>query len=112
MDSPEMGHRSSILALTLVGTLCIGGTLQAQSSQNASTDKERQILEVQRQIESRNWTEANRLLAEAATRFPSDPGFENLHGVIAAQRGDFATAEKDFTDAVKRAHDQKESQIR
>jgi len=104
MDSPEMGHRSSILAVALrVGSFCIVGTLQAQSSQNAPPDKERQILEVQRQIESRNWTEANRLLAEAATRFPSDPGFENLHGVIAAQQGDFATAEKDFTDAVKRA---------
>ena len=103
VDFPEIGRRSSILVVALACAACIAGLPQAQPSQDVSADRERQIVEVQRQIESRNWTEANRLLAEAAMRFPSDPGFDNLRGVIAAQEGDFVTAEKYFRDAVKRA---------
>jgi tetratricopeptide (TPR) repeat protein len=103
VDFAQMSRGSSILALALAGSFCVSGNLQGQPSQDASTDRDRQILDVQRQIESRNWTAANSLLAEAATRFPSDPGFDNLRGVIAAQQGDFATAEKYFRNAVQRA---------
>jgi tetratricopeptide (TPR) repeat protein len=95
--------RSSMFAVVLAGSFCVAGTLQGQPSQDVSTDKEQEILAVQRQIESRNWAEANRLLTEAATRFPADPGFDNLRGVIAAQQGDYTTAERDFRDAVERA---------
>jgi tetratricopeptide (TPR) repeat protein len=102
VDLAEMIRRMVLLALALVSPVFLG-TLDARRSQDAPGDKEHCILEIQRQIENGNLPEANRLLADAATRFPSDPGFDNLRGVIAAQQGDFATAEKDFRDAVKRA---------
>jgi tetratricopeptide (TPR) repeat protein len=98
-----MRHRLSSLTLALVGSFCLTVTIQARSSQNAASEKDQQILEIQRQIENRNLTEANRLLAEATKHFPADPGLDNLRGVIAVQQGDYAAAEKGFSDAVKRS---------
>jgi len=99
----EMRHRLPSLTLALVGSFCLTVTIQARSSQHAASEKDQQILEIQRQIENRNLTEANRLLTEAAKRFPADPGLDNLRGVIAAQQDNYAAAEKDFSDAVRRA---------
>jgi tetratricopeptide (TPR) repeat protein len=93
----------AIIGLALSGSLCFAVHLHAGTNQEASGEKETLTLEIQRQIENRNLTEANRLLAEAAKRFPSDPGLHNLRGVVAAQQGDYAAAEKEFSDAVKRA---------
>jgi tetratricopeptide (TPR) repeat protein len=98
-----MCHCPSILVLALACSLCLSVITRAYPSQNATSEKEQQILEIQRQIEDRNLTEANRLLAEAAKHFPADPGLDNLRGVIAAQQGDYAAAEKGFSDAVKRS---------
>jgi tetratricopeptide (TPR) repeat protein len=99
----EMSSRSSVLALALTSAFCFAANLHSAARQDGSPDREGQILEIQRQIENDNLTEANRLLVEAAKRFPGDPGLDNLRGVIAAQQGDYAAAEKDFRDAVKRA---------
>lgn len=98
----EMCDHSIMVALVLAAPFFLNGTVQARAGQDTA-DKERRILAIQRQIEGGNLTEANRLLTEAATRFPSDPGLDNLHGVIAAQQGSYATAEKDFSDAVELA---------
>ncbi len=93
----------AFVALALAGFFYLAVGSNAHAAQNHAAEKEQQILEIQRQIENRNLTEATRLLAEAAKRFPADPGFDNLRGVIAAQQGDYAAAEKDFRNAVKRA---------
>ena len=44
--------------------------------------------------------QAQKLLAEAAREFPSDAGFENLRGVVAAQQGDYAEAQSNFSQAI------------
>jgi tetratricopeptide (TPR) repeat protein len=98
-----MNCRSTLLALALTGTFWFAANLRAGTSQDRSADREGHVLEIQRQIENHNLAEANRLLEETAKRFPGDAGLDNLRGVIAAQQGDYAAAEKDFSDAVKRA---------
>src|SRR5262249_32826066 len=61
------------------------------------------LLAIQAEIEGRHFAEADRLLAEAEARFPSDPGLANLRGVVAAQQGDYTAAELNFQEAVKHA---------
>jgi tetratricopeptide (TPR) repeat protein len=98
-----MNCRTPLLALVLTGSFWFAANLRAGTGQDGSGDREAQVLEIQRQIENHNLTEANRLVNEAAKRFPDDAGLDNLRGVIAAQQGDYTAAEKDFRDAVKRA---------
>ncbi|MBO0862033.1 MAG: tetratricopeptide repeat protein [Chloracidobacterium sp.] len=45
---------------------------------------------------------ARRLLNEAMKRFPADAGFDNLLGIIEAQEGNYAAAERSFNQAVAR----------
>jgi len=99
----EMKYRAPIASLALAVGVWLAGNLSARPRQDSRADREGQVLEIQRQIENHNLTEANRLIDEAAKRFPSDAGLDNLRGVIAAQQGDYTAAEKDFRDAVKRA---------
>ena len=98
-----MNCRPVLLGLALTGSFWFAANLRAAGGQDGSADREGQVLEIQRQIENGNFTEANRLLDEAAKRFPGDAGLDNLRGVIAAQQGDYTAAEQDFRDAVKRA---------
>src|SRR4029077_1126691 len=98
-----MNCRPPLLVLALTGSFWFTVNLRADRGQDGSIDREGQILKIQRQIEDHNLAEANRLLDEAAKRFPGDAGLDNLRGVIAAQQGDYTAAEKDFRDAVKRA---------
>jgi tetratricopeptide (TPR) repeat protein len=98
-----MKYYSPILTLAAVGSFWFAASVHARTGQDASADREGQILEIQRQIEQRNLPEANRLLDGAAKRFPDDPGLCNLRGVIAVQQGDYDAAEREFRNAVKRA---------
>src|SRR5580765_1595835 len=98
-----MNYCTPILALAAAGSFWFAAGIDARTGQDASVDREGQILEIQLQIEQRNLPEANRLLDGAAKRFPDDPGLYNLRGVIAAQQGDYDAAERDFREAVKRA---------
>ena len=74
----------------------------AYSEQAAQGDRDQRILSIQQLIERRDLTEARRLLAESAKRFPGDAGFENLSGVIEAQDGNYAAAETSFRRAIQR----------
>jgi tetratricopeptide (TPR) repeat protein len=89
--------------IPILAILAFAFAMRAYPSQNVAPGKDHQILEIQRQIENHDLAEANRLLAEAAKRFPADPGLDNLRGVIAAQQGNYAAAQKNFEDAVRRA---------
>jgi tetratricopeptide (TPR) repeat protein len=60
-------------------------------------------LRIQQLIQEHNLEEARRQLVEAAQQYPSDPGFDNLLGIIEAQEGDYAGAEKSFRQAIARA---------
>lgn len=59
------------------------------------------LLAIQQHIENGDLGGADTLLAQAVARYPSDGGIENLRGVLAAQQGDTASAEKYFSQAIR-----------
>ncbi|HEY8460698.1 MAG TPA: tetratricopeptide repeat protein [Blastocatellia bacterium] len=65
-------------------------------------ERERRILEIQRLFGQGDLVGARKLLDEAAKRFPADAGLDNLQGVIEAQEGNYAAAERSFRRAVTR----------
>lgn len=68
----------------------------------ADHEREQEVLRIQQFIEQHNLEQAALLLAEASKRFPRDAGFDNLRGIVEAQKGDFAGAEASFQEAVAR----------
>jgi len=72
------------------------------SQQAREKERERRILEIQRLFTQGDLAGARKLLDEASKRFPADPGLDNLHGVIEAQEGNYAAAERSFRRAVAR----------
>jgi tetratricopeptide (TPR) repeat protein len=46
---------------------------------------------------------AARLLDETAKQFPADSGIDNLRGIVAAQQGNYTSAESYFTQAIHRS---------
>jgi tetratricopeptide (TPR) repeat protein len=72
-------------------------------AQRHAGSREQKILQIQDLIENHNLAGAAALLAEAKGEFPSDEGFENLRGIVEAQQGDYAAAEKSFSEAIHRS---------
>jgi tetratricopeptide (TPR) repeat protein len=70
--------------------------------QSGGSLREETILKIQGLIENRDVVQAQKLLAEADRQFPSDAGFDNLRGVVAAQQGDYPTAQSSFNRAIAR----------
>jgi|CZKL01.1.fsa_nt_gi tetratricopeptide (TPR) repeat protein len=61
---------------------------------------EQTILEIQKQIETGNFTGARNLIAAAAHKYPHDGGVENLRGVVEIEQGNTAAASQAFSDAI------------
>jgi tetratricopeptide (TPR) repeat protein len=59
------------------------------------------LLVIQQHIESGDLSGANTLLDQAARQYPSDGGVENLRGVLEAQQGNTAAAERYFSQAIR-----------
>ncbi len=100
---PRIGaspFRAATLRLLVV--LCLIPQSQVLSQQAQEKERERRILEIQRSISQGDLAGARKLLEEASKRFPADAGLDNLQGVIEAQEGDYAAAERDFRRAVIR----------
>ena len=74
----------------------------AFSQQAREKERERRILEIQRLFTQGDLAGARKLLDQASKRFPADAGLDNLHGVIEAQEGNYAAAERSFRRAVAR----------
>jgi tetratricopeptide (TPR) repeat protein len=74
----------------------------ASSIQNHTNERDEIILRIQQLIEDHNLAEASRELVEAEKQYPEDAGLDNLRGIVEAQQGDYATAEKSFSQALKR----------
>ena len=72
----------------------------AAAQQNTSAYQSA-LLAIQQHIESGDLSGANTLLTQAVAKYPSDGGIENLRGVLAAQQGDTAAAERYFSQAVR-----------
>ena len=95
-----MRWRSPISAACLTVLFCLAFLT---SSYSESSEREQKILRIQQSIEQQNLEQAQRLLTEAARQFPADAGFDNLQGIVDAQKGDFPQAEANFQEAVKRS---------
>jgi tetratricopeptide (TPR) repeat protein len=92
----RQGWRNPAVALVFL----LGGTPLLAAQQHQSP-REGEILQIQRLIEERNLADAEKWLNRAASKFPADPGFDNLRGVIEAQRGNHEAAARSFRRAVR-----------
>ncbi len=68
----------------------------------AQAAREQAILQVQERLQANDATGARAALAQARQRYPADAGLDNLQGIIEAQAGNYAAAEKAFTQALAR----------
>jgi len=89
-----------IPAVALAALFCATYLLAGQDNRSA---RDRRILQIQHLIEEHNLGDAEKLLNEAAKQFPADAGFDNLRGIIQAQQGNSAAAERSFSRAIQRS---------
>jgi tetratricopeptide (TPR) repeat protein len=92
--------RSVIFALFF--TLLWSIPAPAFSRQAGEKERERRILEIQRLFGQGDMAGGRKLLDEATKLFPADAGLDNLQGIIEAQEGNYAAAERSFKRAVTR----------
>jgi len=91
------------LAIVLISlALCFIPQSHIFSQQARDKEREQRILEIQRLFGQGDLAGARKLLDEALKRFPTDAGFDNLQGVVEAQEGNYAAAERGFRRAVSR----------
>ena len=94
--------RRPIPALALTVFLCATHFGFASSKQNHTSERDQKILQIQQLIQDHDLEEASREILEAAKQYPSDAGFDNLLGIVAAQQGNYTAAEMSFHQALKR----------
>ncbi len=68
----------------------------------AQSAREQAILQIQEKLQANDAAAARVALAQARKRYPTDAGLDNLLGIIEAQAGNYAAAEKAFTTALVR----------
>src|SRR5262245_669335 len=104
-DSCRLRGCSSSRRAVIVPVLLILGLLlsgKANSQQPRDNGKEQRILQVQQLFTQGDLAGPRRLLNEAMKQFPADAGLDNLLGIIEAQEGNYAAAERSFSRAVSR----------
>src|SRR2546430_12500553 len=74
----------------------------ASSRLSHTSERDKKILQIKQLIQDHDLEEARREILEAAKQYPSDAGFDNLLGIVAAQQGNYTAAEKSFYQALKR----------
>ncbi len=98
-----MRLRRPIPVVALIVFQCAMNFGLASPQQKHTSERDEIILRIQRLIEDHNLAAASRQIVEAAKQYPADAGLDNLWGVVEAQQGDYAAAEKSFSQALKRA---------
>src|SRR3989441_468331 len=97
-----MRFRWPIPAVTLCISLGAAHFGPAYPKQDYSTERDQKILQIQQLIQDHDLAEASRKILEAAKQYPADAGLDNLRGIVEAQQGNYAAAEKSFSRALKR----------
>ena len=97
-----MRFRRPIPAVTLCISLCAVHFALAHPKQDHSTERDQKILQIQQLIQDHDLAEASHKILEAAKQYPADAGLDNLRGIVEAQQGNYAAAEKSFSRALKR----------
>jgi len=93
-------RRTAIVSVLLA--LCLAPQGQVFSQQPREKERERRILQIQQSFAQGDLAGARKLLDEASKQFPADAGLDNLRGIIEAQEGNYAAAERSFSRAVAR----------
>lgn len=78
-----------------------GGNPSIDAAQQQASTYERNVQEIQKQIESGNLEQARGLIVAAEGRFPHNGGLENLLGVVEIQEGYTAEAIRAFQAAIR-----------
>src|SRR5260370_10146772 len=73
------------------------------SGQKRPTQQEHEILQIQQLIEQHDLEKARLQLNEAVKRHRADEGFDNLLGIVEAQKGNYFAAEASFRKAITKA---------
>jgi tetratricopeptide (TPR) repeat protein len=95
----SLRRAATVLSLLV---LCLIPRDQAFPRQSREKEREQRILQIQQLFGQGDLAEARRLLNEAMKQFPADAGLDNLLGIIEAQEGNYAAAERSFNQAVAR----------
>jgi tetratricopeptide (TPR) repeat protein len=74
----------------------------ANSKQDHASERDQKILQIQQLIQDHDLAAASRQILETTKEYPSDAGLDNLRGIVEAQQGNYAAAEKSFRQALKR----------
>jgi len=91
-----------ISAVTLCIFWCPAQFGLAGPKQDHSGERDLEILRIQQLIEKHDLAGASLRILEAEKQYPRDAGFDNLRGIVEAQRGNYTAAEASFIQAVKR----------
>lgn len=81
-----------------LGVLFCATCLLAQDRPSA---RDHQILQIQSLIGDHNLAKAQNMLDQAARQFPADAGFDNLRGIVEAQKGNPEASVRSFTRAIR-----------
>jgi tetratricopeptide (TPR) repeat protein len=95
----SLRRAAAVLSLLLLFLIPCGHVFSQQSREK---DREQRILQIQQLFGQGDLAGARKLLDEAAKLFPADAGLDNLLGIIEAQEGNYAAAERSFNRAVAR----------
>src|SRR5262245_10918410 len=91
---------AAMVPLLLTFGLILQGEVYSQQARDKA--KEERILQIQQLFTQGDLAGARKLLNEALKQFPADAGLENLLGIIEAQEGNYAAAERSFSRSVSR----------
>jgi tetratricopeptide (TPR) repeat protein len=92
----EYSHRMNNFVRIILLALALSHATFAQ------TAREQAILQIQERLQTSDTTGARAALTQARKRYPQDAGLDNLLGILEAQAGHYAAAEKAFTLALTR----------
>lgn len=93
-------RQALIVPVLLIFGLIFPGVAYSQLPREKA--KEQRILQIQQLFTQGDLAGARRSIDEALKQFPADAGLENLLGIIEAQEGNYAAAERSFKRAVTR----------
>jgi len=88
--------------MSLAVFLCPQLLCSVRSPQIQTRARDQKILLIQQLIQENDLEKARVALAEAASQYPADAGFDNLLGIVEAQEGDYVAAETSLRRAITR----------
>ena len=90
-------------SVVVLAVVLLPAAVLATTQHKGVSSRDDKILQIQQLINNHNLEQASRLLKETEKQFPADAGFDNLRGVVAALEGNYAAAENNFNQAIRRA---------